>query len=112
MATTPKALKNLVEALKLRKRHSSTPYNILLTSTISLTPGVIKHMSSSTSWETFCRRIYKLRANSRDLVKLLTEYVGIHNNLEGYRALAHLILEGYFATVLTTNIDSTLEDLL
>src|SRR5204862_5425610 len=54
----------------------------------------------------------KLRANSRDLVKLLTEYVGIHNNVEGYRALAHLILDGYFSTILTTNIDSALEDLL
>src|SRR5215470_754482 len=96
MATTPEALKNLVEALTLRKRYPGTPYNMLLTSTISLTPGVIKSVCSSASWETFCRHIYKLRANSRDLVKLLTEYVGLHNNVEGYQALAHLILEGYF----------------
>jgi nucleoside phosphorylase len=112
MVTAPRALKNLVEALKLRKRHPGTPYNILLTSTISLTPDVIKNVCSSTNWETFCRHIYKLKANSHDLVKLLTKYVGIHNNIEGYRALARLILEGYFSTILTTNIDSTLEDLL
>ena len=84
MATAPEALKNLVEALKLRKRHPGTPYNILLTSTISLTPDVIKDVCSSESWETFCRHIYKLRANARDLVKLLTEYVGIHNNVENH----------------------------
>jgi len=112
MTTTPAALNNLVGALTLRKKYPGTPYNILLTSTISLTPSVIEHACSSSSWETFYRHISKLRANSHDLIKLLTECVGIHNNVEGYQALAHLILEGYFATVLTTNIDSTLEDLL
>jgi len=38
--------------------------------------------------------------------------VGVHNNLDGYRALARLIKEGHFSTILTTNIDSTLEDTL
>lgn len=112
MATTPDALKNLVEVLTVRKGFLGPPYNMLLTSTVSLTPDVVKRISSSTNWETFCRYIYKLREDSCDLAQLLIEYIGIHNNVEGYRALARLILAGYFATILTTNIDSTLEDLL
>ena len=108
----PRALKDLVKVLKLRQKHPCTPYNILLTSTISFTPDIIKRICSSTSWDKFCRHLYKLGTNSRDLINLLTEYVGIHNNVEGYRALAHLVLEGHFSTILTTNIDSTLEDLL
>ncbi|MBV9231432.1 MAG: hypothetical protein JOZ18_19140 [Chloroflexi bacterium] len=108
----PLSLTNLVDVLRRRKKQSDTPYNLLLASTISLTPDVIRRICASDSWARFRTHLHRIGAEPGDLVDLLTEHVGIHNNLEGYQALAHLLKEGYFSTVLTTNIDSTLEDTL
>ena len=39
----------------------------------------------------------------------LTRYPSEYNTNAGYRALARLIREGYFSTILTSNTDSALE---
>jgi hypothetical protein len=108
----PSALNDLANTLQLQKRQPERAYNLLLTSTISLTPDVVRQICASGSWMKFRTYLHRIGADSSDLVHLLTKHVGIHNNLDGYRALAHLIKEGYFSTILTTNLDSTLEDTL
>ena len=106
------SLTNLINVLQLEKMQSGPAYNLLLTSTISLTPDIIKQLCTSQSWTKFSTYLHKREKESGDLVPLLTQHIGIYNNVEGYRALARLIKEGYFSTILTTNLDSTLEDLL
>ena len=108
----PLSLKNFARLLKLQREQGSVLYTLLLNSTISLTPDVIKQYSISGSWTNFSSHIYKRNIERSDLIDFLTEQIGIHNNVEGYRALARLIKEGYFSTILTTNLDSTLEDML
>src|SRR6266567_670532 len=102
----PKALSTLARILSLRQQ-SSNPYNLLLTSTISLTPKVLSEISDSDDWYKFGEYMRSLGHN--DKIDHLSHYLGPYNNLNGYRALAHLITEGYFSTILTTNLDSTLE---
>ena len=112
--TRPPSLTHLAATLKSQRRRSGVAYNLLLASTISLTPDVIKQICGVQGWANFSSYLHKRDKEHGDLIHLLTQHVGIHNNVEGYRALAHLIKEGYFSfsTILTTNIDSTLEDML
>lgn len=108
----PPALNDLANILKLRNKQQDKTYNLLLTSTISLTPDVLRQICASDRWTKFQTYLNRRDAGSSNLIDLLTNHVGIHNNLDGYRALARLIEKGYFSTILTTNLDSTLEDML
>jgi nucleoside phosphorylase len=112
MTMTSPSLNNLAHLLKLQRGQTYMAHNLLLASTISLTSNVIKQISPSSNWASFSSYLRKRETKHDDLINLLTKHIGIHNNVEGYRALAHLIKEGYFSTILTTNLDSTLEDLL
>lgn len=105
----PTTLKNLANILKLRKQ-LSRPYNLLLTSTISLTPEVLKKICNSNNWDDFRAYLHGLGKNLQ--IDVLTYHLGAQNNLDGYLSLAHLMKEGYFSTILTTNLDSTLQDAL
>jgi len=105
----PTSLRNLAQILKVRK-HQSKPYSLLLTSAISLTPEVLINICNSDNWDVF--RTYLRGLGQNDRINVLTDYLGRQNNLKGYRALTHLIREGYFSTILTTNLDFTLEDTL
>ncbi|HEY5002743.1 MAG TPA: SIR2 family protein [Ktedonobacteraceae bacterium] len=106
------SLNNLTHLLKLQKGQTDIAHNLLLASTISLTSNVVKQIYPSGNWANFSSYLHKREAKYGDLISLLSRHIGIHNNVEGYRALAHLIKEGYFSTILTTNLDSTLEDML
>lgn len=102
----PIALRNLAESLK----YSQPPYNLLLTSTISLTPEVLKEICGSEQWDMFSTHLRRSPYNHR--INLLKRHLSGYNNLDGYQSLIRLIEKGYFSTVLTTNLDSTLEDIL
>jgi nucleoside phosphorylase len=106
------SLKNLARLLKLQKGQAEMAHNLLLASTISLTSNIIKQIYPSGNWANLSSYLHKREEKYGDLINLLSRHIGIHNNVEGYRALAYLIKEGYFSTILTTNLDSTLEDML
>lgn len=103
----PTTLSDLAQILQLRKSH---PYNLLLTSTISLTPQVLLAICGSNSWYDFCE--WMRRRGLTDRKASLEIYLSSSGDLEGYRALARLLKAGYFSTVLTTNVDSFLDDAL
>lgn len=105
----PTTLKNLASILQLRKQ-SGAPYNLLLTSTISLTPEVLESITGSADWNVFCNLFRRLGNNDR--IALMRHYLNQSNDPEGYGALTRLIKEGYFSTILTANLDSFLEDAL
>jgi hypothetical protein len=104
----PTTLNDLAGILQLRKLAS--PYNLLLTSTVSLTPKVLENMCGSNSWKDFCNWLQKFGLEDR--INRLEYYLSKPADPEGYRSLAKLINAGYFSTVLTTNIDSFLEEAL
>jgi nucleoside phosphorylase len=58
----------------------------------------------------FCQYIQELSLN--DCVNVLTHYLRACARTEGYRALAELMRDGYFSLVLTTGVDSFLEEAL
>src|SRR5690349_15126388 len=101
----PRVLRNLVGLLQLR-RQLGRPSNLLLTSTISLTPNIIAAISGSSKWDVF--RTYLQELGHNDRINVLTHYLNTRTSLEGYKALAHLIKDSYFSTILTTNLDSSL----
>ncbi|HVB75591.1 MAG TPA: hypothetical protein VNE38_18745 [Ktedonobacteraceae bacterium] len=105
----PIALKNLAESLEDSK-DTQSPYNLLLTSTISLTPEVLKEICGSDQWGDFSTRLRRSAYNQR--INLLERHLSGYQNENGYQSLVRLIEKGYFSTVLTTNLDSTLEDIL
>jgi hypothetical protein len=49
----PTTLTDLAEILQIRKQIS--PYNLLLTSTVSLTPELLLAMCGKNDWDEFCR---------------------------------------------------------
>ncbi len=105
----PTTLKTLANILKMRKQ-LSRPYNLLLTSTISLTPEVLTNICNSDNWDSF--RVYMHGLGNNDRIDVLTYHLGTKKDLDAYRTLVRLIKKGYFSTVLTANVDSTLEDAL
>lgn len=105
----PITLLRLAQLLKMRKEARDQPYNLLLTSTLSLTPALLQCICQSDQWSAFCRYLQNLGRNDR-MLALTPLLQSSHNS--GYRALARLIAAGYFSTILTTNADSTLELLL
>jgi hypothetical protein len=105
----PQNLKRLAEILRLRKDNSN-PYNLLLTSTISLTPEVLQGICGSNDWYTFCA--WMQQHGVEDRLAILKLHLKDLSDQEGYHALAQLVKEGYFSTVLTANADSSLENAL
>jgi hypothetical protein len=103
----PAPLSNLAAVLRASK-NQSRPYNLLLTSAISLTADVLNEICGSTEWALFRQH---LRGFGKGRLTILHEHLG-PNHQQGYRSLARLIQAGYFSTILTTNLDSTLEDAL
>jgi len=101
----PTPLRNLAQLLQVRKQQSK-PYNLLLTSAISLTPEVLTEICGSADWQKF--RAYLRGLGPNDRLEMLNYHLR-SDNQESYRALVRLIKAGYFSTVLTTNLDSALE---
>jgi nucleoside phosphorylase len=105
----PETLKRLANILEIRQQ-ASRPYNLLLTSSLSLTPTLLQTICHCDNWAVF--RHYMDNLGSNDRLHALNPLLETPQHLDGYRALARLITRRYFSTVLTTNIDSTLEDVL
>ncbi len=105
----PIALKDLAEILQLRKELSD-PYDLLLTSTISLNPQVLVAISGKSDWNGFSE--WMGRKGLTDRKAVLKKHLSSPSDSEGYHALAKLLKAGYFSTVLTTNLDSFLENAL
>jgi hypothetical protein len=104
-------LQRLANVLEMRKSTASRPYHLLLTSALSLTPTLFQTICNSDDRHTFHQYIHSF--GYRDRLSALSPLAQIsHAQYNGYRALARLSSKGYFATILTTNIDSTLEDAL
>src|SRR5947209_5881800 len=102
----PTALINLAESLK----YAQLPYNLLLTSTISITPEVLKAICGSDQWDVFSAQLQKLGYTHR--INRLKHYLDVPKNMNGYQSLVHIIEKKYFSLILTTNLDSTLEGIL
>jgi hypothetical protein len=103
-------LQRLINILQMRKSATSNPYKLLLTSALSLTPSLLQSICHSDDWESFCQYIHVL--GLRDRLNALAPLVQVSAQWEGYKSLARLIVKGYFPIVLTTNIDSMLEEAL
>lgn len=106
----PQTLKKLAAMLQLRQRQTTRAYNLLLTSDITLTPTALQNICGSSSWSEF--RSYIRTLGQSDQLAVLSHYIDQQTYLPGYKALARLIKNGYFSTILTTNLDSMLEDAL
>ncbi|HEX3641707.1 MAG TPA: SIR2 family protein, partial [Ktedonobacteraceae bacterium] len=103
-------LKHLAKILERRKQAPSRPYNLLLTSALSLTPTMLQNICHSENWSVFHQYIHNL--GQRDRLHALSPLLQTSQYSDGYRALARLITRQYFSTILTTNIDSALENAL
>lgn len=103
-------LKRLATILEMRKKHAARPYHLLLTSELSLTPELLEQLCGSQDRAIFRRYMHELGPHDR--LHALAPLLQGSQHRSGYRALARLIRERYFSTILTTNIDSTLEDAL
>ncbi|GCE31401.1 hypothetical protein KDA_68850 [Dictyobacter alpinus] len=104
-------LTHLARILSLRRQEQpNQPYHLLLTSTLSLTPQVQRQISSSERWNDFRHYMHQFGRMDRMLTLKILEQSNQHTS--GYQSLARLILQGYFSTILTTNIDSHLEQAL
>ena len=103
-------LTRLAHLLRARKEANNRPYYLFLSSSISLTPSLLRQVCDTDDWHKFCSYLSGL--SLRDRLSILS--LALHHTppLEDYLPLARLILAGYFPTVLTTNIDSSLEDAL
>ncbi len=102
--------KNLAQVLKLRRQASGRPYTLLLTSSLSLGPAMRRRISGLEYWVDF--RDYLRQFAPHDRMLALQPLLQEPQHHTGYLALAQLIKQGYFGTILTTNIDSVLEDAL
>jgi nucleoside phosphorylase len=109
-AKMPLALRNLAALLPLRRQKAGKTYHLLLTSEVSLTSDLLARISEAGDWKTFRQEMQALALMDRVyvLASALKEcVVG-----DGYWALADLILNEYFPTIFTTNVDSRLEEAL
>lgn len=107
---TPATLLRLAQILKMRKEANLRPYNLLLTSTLSLNSVMLQLICQSDSWSVFRQYIQGL--GSHDRLHILAPLLRTPQHARGYFALARLITKGYFSTILTTNVDTQLEDIL
>jgi nucleoside phosphorylase len=103
-------LKRLAQLLCMRKEAHSRPYHLFLSSCISLTPSLLRHVCGTDDWRTFYSYLSTL--SPRDRQSVLSLALQHAPPLEDYLPLARLILAGHFPTILTTNTDSALEDAL
>jgi len=105
----PPGLLQLASALEIRKQAGQSTH-LLLSSQYSLTPQVRRGVCGSESWVSF-RRALAGQATS-DKLNLLNYVLGQEDQQSDYQALAQLMSLGYFKTVITTNLDSSLEHAL
>ena len=106
----PFALRNLAASLSLRRQTAGKTYHLLLASEISLTADLLARVGKAGDWKTFRQQMQAL--SLRDRADLLAYALRESAVRDGYQALADLILDGYFSTILTTNVDSLLEEAL
>jgi hypothetical protein len=106
----PETFTRLARVLEVRKQVLSRPYNLLLTSTLSLTPTMLQNICYSDNWSVFSQ--YMRNLGQRDRLDALGPLLQTSQHSDGYRALARLITRRYFSTILTTSIDSALENAL
>jgi len=105
----PSSLERLVKMLTVRKKLHSGPYTLLLTSTLSLTPEVLRDALQMEDWTAF--QAFLCGLGQRERIDVLSHALSSQPGA-GYRSLARLIREGYFSMILTTNLDSQLETAL
>src|SRR5689334_4595169 len=106
----PLALKNLARLLPLRRQKPQKLYHLLLTSSILLTPDLCTQICNDNNWGAFRQYLQELSVDDR--VNMLAYYIKKWEVGNGYQALASLILDGYFSIIITTNVDSFLEEAL
>ncbi len=82
LGSIPPSLSDLVTMLKSQQQGKA--YNLLLTSTISLTPDVLRRICGFGSWAKFRAYLRRIGTEHSNIVDLLSKHVGIHNNLDGY----------------------------
>nr|BBH94275.1 hypothetical protein KTA_24740 [Thermogemmatispora argillosa] len=106
----PLALMHLARLLDLRRKQGDQPYRVLLTLAASLTAEVRKAICQSESWSDL--RAYLHQLGPRDRLGVLAHGLAqreASHDLDGYRALARLCKQGYFAAILASEIDTLLE---
>src|SRR5262245_53931178 len=100
----------LAHLLRIRKHASARPFTLLLTSELSLTPARLAALCDIPDWSAF--RAYMHSFSSYDRRLALDPLLRTTQHRAAYTALARLVAAGYFSTILTTNVDSALEDAL
>ncbi len=105
----PRVLSNLVNILRIR-HGDNHPYNLLLTSYVSLPEEALQKISNASNWDQFCSNLRDI--STTDRIAILKHYFDIEKKLSDYKPLALLIKSGYFRTIITANLDSNLEDAL
>lgn len=106
----PDSLQRLAQMLKLRRGGSQGSYQLLLTSAISFTPALFQSIGGLTDWYAF--RTYIQGYGQTDRINILRSALQTTEHIEGYGSLARLIANGYFSTIMTTNLDTKLEEAL
>jgi nucleoside phosphorylase len=104
------AFEQVINVLKLCKQYEHIPYTLLLTSSISFTPEICREICHSENWNGCQAYLHGLGDEER--LQVLTHFLRKDRLLSGYQALARLIKQGYFSTILTCNLDSWLEEAL
>lgn len=107
---TSYSLQRLAQMLKLRRGSSLEPYQLLLTSAISFTPALFQSIGGLADWYAF--RTYIQGYGHADRINILRNALRTTEHMEGYSSLARLIANGYFSTIMTTNLDTRLEEAL
>src|SRR5437762_11985400 len=91
-------VKRLAQLLRMRKE-ANDPYHLFLSSSISLTPSLLRQVCGTENWRTFCRYFSTLSPHDR-LSILAFALKHAAPPLEDYLPLARLILAGYFSSTI------------
>ncbi|GHO96594.1 hypothetical protein KSF_066420 [Reticulibacter mediterranei] len=106
----PLPMQRLAQMLSQRREGQTRPYHLLLPSAISFTPQLMQSLCQISDWNRF--RTYIQEFGHNDRIRLLKNALSTTENRDGYDSLARLIAKDFFSTILTTNLDSRLEEAL
>ena len=112
----PDRVRLLTELIQSRQESGESPYVLVLGSGAAVSVGsesmqyVVRAVAGTEDLEKFYKTLDSLSAMERYVI--LKKYFAEAGLSSGYRHLAALVREGYFDTILSTNLDPFVEDAL
>lgn len=103
-------LQRLARMMLSRHEKGLPPYTLLLPSSLSLTPALLHTLCGEAKWNRLPNELRSL--GPADRLLYLQPLLDYKQHALGYSALTSLVRHGYIQTIITTNIDSELEDAL